>query len=74
LNDSFILRLSEHFARRVETMSVTPGGRIRAVFELALGRLPTEDETQEWTAYAAQFGLENTCRLILNSNEFLFVD
>jgi len=26
------------------------------------------------TAYAAEHGLENAARLVLNSNEFLFVD
>ena len=31
-------------------------------------------ERAEWTAYAQRHGLANLCRVLFNSNEFLFVD
>jgi hypothetical protein len=43
-------------------------------FRLALARPPTDEELAALTAYAEQYGLPNTCRVILNLNEFLFVD
>lgn len=74
LNDRFVLRHSELFARRLETLSSDLDGRIRMAFELALGRPAESDELEQCKAYAAKHGLENVCRLILNSNEFLFIN
>jgi len=74
LNDPFLLRQSEHFARRLEGVSGEPEGRIRAAFAMALGRPATPDEACEWTDYAARHGLANFCRMLFNSNEFLFVN
>jgi len=39
----------------------------------AWGRPLTDTEQQEWVQYAHKHGLANACRLIFNSNEFLFV-
>jgi hypothetical protein len=39
-----------------------------------LGRAPTPGELRKLKAYAAKHGLANTCRIILNSNEFMFVN
>ena len=43
-------------------------------FSLALGRAPLEEESDDATGYAERHGLENLCRFLLNSNEFLHVD
>ena len=43
-------------------------------FRLALGRTPTMDERDALTVYARKHGLANACRVILNLNEFVFVD
>ena len=45
-----------------------------AALALALGRKPSVEESQILAAYGENHGLENVCRLILNSNEFMFVD
>jgi hypothetical protein len=37
------------------------------------GRPPSPSERQELEEYARRHGLANACRLLLNSNEFLFV-
>jgi hypothetical protein len=41
---------------------------------LTLGRAPAADEAKLLGTYAARYGLENACRLMFNSNEFLFLD
>jgi hypothetical protein len=48
--------------------------QIAAAYRLAFGRLPSSEESRMLSVYAEKFGLANVCRLILNSNEFLFVD
>jgi hypothetical protein len=74
LNDPFLIRQSEHFARRLERLAAAPEARVRAAFVLAIGREPDPDEARDWADYAARNGAANFCRMLLNSNEFLFVD
>jgi len=74
LNDRFIVRQSEHFAERISQMARDVDGQIAAAYQLALNRVPRQEEAQELTAYARKHGLANLCRLILNSNEFMFVN
>ena len=42
--------------------------------ERVWGRLPTDEERSAFAAYAVKHGLPNLCRVLFNSNEFLFVD
>jgi hypothetical protein len=74
LNDRFIVHQSEHFAARVSGMAENLDDQITAVYQLALNRAPRKAEAAELAAYARKHGLANLCRLILNSNEFMFVD
>jgi Protein of unknown function (DUF1553)/Protein of unknown function (DUF1549)/Planctomycete cytochrome C len=74
LNDPFILRQSEHFARRLEGLGVDREGQVSAAFALALDRPPEPDEAREWLDYATRHGLVNFARMLLNSNEFLFIN
>ena len=60
-------------ARRAGS-SATDAGRVTAAFRLALGREPTPSERDALAAYAREHGLANACRVILNLNEFVFVD
>lgn len=73
LNNRFIVRQSEHFAARAAALGGALPEQIAAAYELALGRRPTEKESAALTIYAEKHGLANVCRLILNSNEFMFV-
>jgi hypothetical protein len=66
LNNPFVLRMSEHFAARAGS----PDEAVR----LALGRDPTKLESQAYSDYSRRHGLANLCRLLFNTNEFLFVD
>ena len=70
LNNAFLLRMSEHFADRVSTAE----DPVTQAFETAMGRSPDTAETEALAGYAKAHGLAATCRLILNLNEFSFVD
>ena len=84
-NDAFIANHCEHIAARVQAdltgdgaNSVTAEHQTRKQVErmvaLILGRPGTDQEINELSAYTSRHGLANTCRLLLNSNEFLFVN
>src|SRR5262249_1705553 len=73
LNNPFILRQYEHLATRLEEDETTRAGQIRLLFRLALGREAREPEIEALVQHAERFGLASACRVLLNSNEFLFV-
>jgi hypothetical protein len=74
LNNPFMLKQSEHFARRLEALSPTLEGRIDAAYRLAFGRPPTWQERDAFAGYVRRHGLANACRVLLNANEFVFLD
>ena len=74
LNDPFMLRQSEYFARRLESLARDPAKQIDWAYRLALGRPATPGETAALLQYSRRHGLTNACRLIFNLNEFSFVD
>ncbi len=74
LNHPFLVEQAERLARRVT--AEFPGGedRLAAACLLALGRrLPAEDEAV-LAELAHMHGLPSACRVILNLNEFVFID
>jgi hypothetical protein len=73
-NNEFVLRNAEHFAARLGKLADDTPGQVRHAFRLALLREPTADELQRFAAYARKHGTAAMCRVLLNSNEFLFVD
>jgi hypothetical protein len=73
LNDRFMVRQAEHFARRLEETEASPSRRVERAVVLALGRPPTPRETALLSDHAARHGLANVCRLLFNCNEFIFV-
>jgi Protein of unknown function (DUF1553)/Protein of unknown function (DUF1549)/Planctomycete cytochrome C/F5/8 type C domain len=73
LNDKFMVRMAEHFAARVERAGDL-AAQVTAAYRLALGRPPEADELAVLTEFARKRGLANVCRLLLNTNEFNFVD
>ena len=74
LNNPFAIRQAEHFADRLRGLHVDTPGRIEAAFLLAFGRRPAEHEAAALVKYADEFGLPSACRVIFNSNEFVFID
>jgi mono/diheme cytochrome c family protein len=74
LNDRLVLTMASHLAERAERSNNDDPARVSATFRFALGRDPTAAEKVELVEYARQFGLNAACRVILNLNEFVFVD
>jgi hypothetical protein len=74
-NDQFVLRYSEHFAerlRRAEPASLE--ARIRLACRLAWCREPEETELAIFARFADGENLASFCRVLLNSNEFMFIN
>src|SRR6185503_1041737 len=73
LNNDLVLVMSKHFAARVKAKGDI-AAQVREAFRLALQRDPTKAELEKLTVFAKERGLENTCRLLMNLNEFVFVE
>jgi hypothetical protein len=73
-NDALVLRQSEHLAARVAKTSDKIEKQIEAIYELALNRAPDRRELKAMKIYAIEHGMANACRIVLNSNEFMFVN
>jgi hypothetical protein len=73
LNNPFIARQYERLAARLEKEEKTCSGRVRLLYSLALGREARDPEITMLVQHAERFGLASACRVVLNSNEFLFV-
>lgn len=74
MNNGLVVAMAKHFAERVTKEAQGLEAQTRRAFVLALSRSPTADEIRPLIEYAQREGLENTCRVILNLNEFSFVD
>ena len=74
LNNGFLLMQAEALANRARAEASDPAGQLERAFRLALSRQPTSVEAGELGVYAAKNGLPQTCRILLNLNEFSFVD
>ena len=73
-NNDFVLHHSTVLARRVEAEAKTIESQtVRVVQHLWL-RKPSAEERREFTQFVRSQGLPALCRLLLNSNEFLFVE
>lgn len=73
LNNHFLVRQCEHFASRLEAEASGLRARVALACQLALGRVLSAESLDLLCAHAERHGLANACRLILNSNEFMFV-
>ena len=73
-NNAFVARQVEHLAGRLEKEAGALDGQVRRAFELILSRAPTGPELREFSQYARRHGLANLGRVLLNSNEFMFVN
>ena len=74
LNNPFVVRMSEHFAERFATSAGSSTDQVQTAARLRSAVSPRRNEADAYATYARQHGLENLCRLLFNTNEFLFVD
>jgi len=73
LNNQFMIRHSEHLAARIASAGDV-AKQVAAVYELIYQREPIAEELKDVAAYATKHGMANACRVLLNSNEFIFVN
>ncbi|QDU05501.1 Planctomycete cytochrome C [Gimesia chilikensis] len=74
LNDQFMVSMSDFFAKQISSKSTDLESQVTQAFETALGRPPEPGEVTLLETVGKKHGLENVCRLIMNSNEFIFID
>jgi hypothetical protein len=74
LNNDFVLAHSRALAGLVTDQSTRPRRQVELACERVWGRPPTAAERSEFVAFVRRHGLANLCRVLFNSNEFLFVD
>jgi hypothetical protein len=90
LNNPFVHEQSEHLARRVAAAADDRSSQVEIVWRLALGRAPSATEHEAALAYmvgqqsAPQsttadsdpdlWVLKSLCHVLLNANEFIYVD
>jgi len=77
LNDKSVLWQCRQLAAAIERdIQADPDGTVRAqaTFRRILGRDPTDEESTAVAQYIIAHGLPAACRVLFNSNEFLFVD
>ena len=74
LNNPFCLTMSERFAQRLREAENNLEGQVRYGFRLVCGRDPDAAESAALLDYAGTHGLPALTRIMLNMNEFVFVD
>ena len=74
LNSPFTNRQARFFADRIRSLSADDlEKRIDHAFRIAFSRLPNPAEQAVMVALAEEHGLEQVCRAIFNSSEFVFL-
>ena len=73
-NNEFVLHASEWLASRLQREENSRDEMIRRAVQLVWLREPSVEEQQTLAQYVDSYGLAALCRVLFNSNEFLFVD
>ena len=73
-NNRFVLRQCEHLATRVEQEATGLEAQVTRAFRLLCARAPSREEMALLTKHARRHGLAHACRVVVNLNDFLFVN
>ena len=79
-DSDFVNAEAKHLAERVrKEAGPEPQGQVERVFAITVGRPPSDTERKNVSAFFSSLardedGLAGLCRVMLNSNEFLYVD
>jgi hypothetical protein len=87
MNSKFIADRSGELARKLESSEAGDRGRITDCYQWLLGRKPSEEEMRDMLDYVSSFTKEaehspalnwsvwqRLCRILISSNEFIYVD
>jgi hypothetical protein len=73
LNNPFVLVHSQATAERLARESPNLDIQIETLLQLAYQRMPEAPELEQMKLYVGKHGLAALCRIVFNSNEFLFI-
>ncbi len=74
MNDPFMIRESEAFATRLAKDQPELPAQIDRAYSLLFSREPRPSEKAAVILYAKEHGLARACRILFNTNEFVFAD
>jgi hypothetical protein len=74
MNNPFLLQQSQALAQRLNAGHKEPEDQIQGAFQRILQRAPTAQETTSARRLMDAKGLASLCRMLLNTNEFLYLD
>ncbi|MDF1814063.1 MAG: PSD1 and planctomycete cytochrome C domain-containing protein [Verrucomicrobiales bacterium] len=73
-NSQFTIDLAADFAKRIQSdVGDSTSAQIQRAWNLALNREPSPDEIEDAESVVREHGLPTLCRVIFNTNEFLFL-
>ncbi len=74
LNNPFVVEQSKFLAERIQSSTGNDlPTQIHEAYRLVLLREPSDAERERAMDFAARYGLAGLCRILINSNEFLYV-
>lgn len=74
MNNALVFTLADDFAERLQREAgETTAAQVKLVYLVAYGREADEQDVELASRFVAAHGLSSFCRVILNSNEFLYV-
>jgi hypothetical protein len=74
LNNKFMEHSAERFAERLRSEAPDEAAQVRRAYALAVARDPSADEAAFAQRFAKEHGLAQLCLVLLNLNEFVYVD
>jgi len=74
LNNRFVLRQCARLAEKLAREQSRLEDQVAQACRRLWGRSPSAEQQQDLVSYARDHGLANLCRILVNSNEFLFTD
>ena len=73
MNNRFTFQQSQYFAARVTAEAgEDPSKQANVAYRLALLREPTKSQRRQAVSFIENHGLFSLCRVLLNTNEFLY--
>jgi len=74
LNSPEVQSAAAAMSKRLQADAATEAERIDRAYRLALGRPPSERERERAVAFLKDSSLQELCRALFNSNEFVYLD
>lgn len=74
LNNRFNLVMAEKFSQRLQREASGNNEQVKLAIRLLLQRNASKRELMQLTEYVENYGMRNTCRVLFNLSEFVFLD